>query len=156
MPIDLRRCAEAAVRAVLAEVFVRPEPKRPRRARRRRLRPLRLLMRAVRLALMGIGVWTIARTARDPELRREALETLAQRFPVEELLEEIAIEVDAARAAMMGASASNHPAASNPSDATPDPDDTSAEQRRRRPAPRRRGDANGQRGRKPPNRGTRA
>ena len=152
MPIDLRRCAEAAVRAVLAEVFARPEPKQSKRRRRRRLRPIRLLLRVARLALMGVGLRTVVRTASDPELRRETVESLAQRFPVEELLEEIAIEVEAARAAMMGASVSSQPG----SDAAGDAEDAPAEQRRRRPAPRKRGDSNGQRGRKPPNRGTRA
>lgn len=152
MPIDLRRCAEAAVRAVIAEALARPEPKRSKRARRRRRRPVRLLMRAVRAALMGVGLWTVVRTARDPELRRETFEAVAQRFPVEELLEDLALEVAAARAAVTGdpqsAAAASQPAG--------DQEEDDAAQRRRRPAPRRRGDINGERGRKPPKRGTRA
>jgi hypothetical protein len=151
MGIDLRRCAEAAVHAALAEAFVRPEPKRSRRGRRRRPRPLHAVIRAVRTLLLALGLLTTVRAARDPKLRAELLDAVAKRFPVEELLDEIALEVEAARAAM-----SDEPAAGQQPDSSDDEPATQASgQPRRRPVSRRRGDTNGQR-RNPPDRGKRA
>lgn len=148
MEFDARRCAEAAVRAAFAEAFTRPAPKRSRRGRRRRLRPLRAMFRLVRIWLMAVGLVTTIRVARDPELRHETIEALAARLPIEDLLEEIAVEVQAARAALadQAGAADEQTEAAEPKKATA---------RRRRPASRPRGDTNGQRGRKPPNRGTR-
>lgn len=148
MGIDLRRCAEAALHAAFAEAFMRPA-ERPKRVRRRRFRPLRALLRLTRICLMGIGLATTVRIARDRERRRETLETLAQNFRLEDLLEEIAVEVDAVRAVLADESA------------TADPETETTKQkasgtRTRRPASRSRGDTNGQGGRKPPSRGTRA
>lgn len=100
---------------------------------------------------MAIGLATTIRVARDPELRRETIEALAARLPIEDLLEEIAVEVQAARSAL----ADQAEAADEQTEAA-ESKKTTATARRRRPANRSRGDTNGQRGRKPPNRGTRA
>lgn len=152
MGFDLRRCAEAAVHAALAEAFTRPDQKRSKRAGRRRRRPLRALLRLARLMLTAVGLVSTVRFVLDPERRRETFEMLADRFPIEDLLEEIAVEVDAARTAVANAAADASEAAGG---AAPT-DVKAAGQRRRRPVARSRGDSNGQRGRKPPNRGTRA
>jgi len=157
MEFDVGRCAEAAVRAALAEAFRRPDPKRGTRDRKRRLRPVRLVLRLVRLLLMSVGLATTVRVALDPELRRDLIESLAARFPIEDLLEEIAVEVDAARAALADAAGAEADAAE--AEAEKGPKATRAKagsQSRRRATSRTRGDTNGQRGRKPPNRGTRA
>ena len=153
MGFDLRRCAEAAVHAALAEAFARPEPNRASRARRRRWRPIRAVFRAIRAFLLVVGLLTVAHAARNPKLRAEVLEALAARFPIEEFLEEIAGEMEAARAAVSG-----QPGAAEQEPDTPDeePATEASNQRRRRPPARRRGDSNGQRGRKPPDRGTHA
>ena len=86
MPFDLRRCAQAAAHAALAEAFAPPQPQ-PRRRRRPRLRPVRKL-------LLGAGLVTTARVALDPVKRRELFEALARRFPIQELLDEIVLEAD--------------------------------------------------------------
>jgi hypothetical protein len=150
MGFDMRRCAEAAVHAALAEAFTPPAPGRAGRGKRRRFRPLRLLLRLVRLALLAIGAATTTRVALDPERRRAGLTKLAERFPIDDLLEEIAVEVAAARAAL--ADADEQAGASEAEAAAEKP----VGPRQRRPVSRSRGDTNGQRGRKPPNRGTRA
>lgn len=117
------------------------------------MRPLRNLFRLVRLVLMSIGLLTTARLARDPDVRREAVEALAHRFPVEGLLEELAVEIDAARAAVAAAQAeSEAEAATAEGEGAAKP----AATQRRRPTNRTRGDTNGRHERKPPNRGTRA
>jgi hypothetical protein len=148
MGIDLRRCAEAAAHAAFAEAFMRPA-ERPKRVRRRRFRRMRAVLRLMRILLMGVGLVTSVRVARDPELRRDTLEALVQRFRVEGLLEEIAVEVEAARAALADEAAASDqqpPAGKRKASGT----------RARRPVSRSRGDSNGQRGGKPPSRGTRA
>jgi hypothetical protein len=98
----------------------------------------------------------VVRTLRDPEFRQETVDALAERFPVEEFLEELALEVEAARAAMTGQGVASAPEAGRATGADGANDSDGGNQRRRRPVTRRRGDTNGQRGRKPPNRGTRA
>jgi hypothetical protein len=150
MGFDLRRCGEAAVHAALAEAFAPPVPRRARRGKRRRFRALRALLRLVRVVLLAVGAVTTTRAALDPERRRASLAKLAERFPIDDLLEEIAVEVAAARASL--ADADNQAEASEAEVAA----ENSGGPRRRRPASRSRGDTNGQRGRKPPNRGTRA
>ena len=155
MGFDLRRCAEAAVQAALAEAFKRPDPKRARRGRTRRLRPLRAMLRLVRVCLMAVGLVTTVRLTLDAELRRQALGALAERIPIDDLLGEIAVEVDAARAAFADATAAENTRASGPENDEA-AGDRAGKERRRRPVARTRGDRNGQRGRKPPDRGTRA
>ena len=86
MAIDLRRCAEAAAHAALAEAFAPPQPKR-RQKSRRRLRP-------VRTVLIGVGLVTTVRVALSPELRRAILEAVAERLPLEELLDELVVDAD--------------------------------------------------------------
>jgi len=116
-----------------------------------------MTLRLVRLLLMSVGLATTVRVALDAELRRDLIESLAARFPIEDLLEEIAVEVDAARTALANAAAEEADAAE--ANAEKDPKATRAKagtQSRRRATSRTRGDTNGQRGRKPPNRGTRA
>ena len=103
--------------------------------------------------LLAIGLLTVVRTTRNPKLRAEVLEALAKRFPIEQLLAELASEVEAARAAV-GDEAEAPEQESGTSDEEPAAE--ASEQRRRRPVTRRRGDSNGQRGRKPPDRGTHA
>jgi hypothetical protein len=157
MEFDVGRCAQAAVRAALAEAFTRPDPKRATRGRKRRLRPVRVTLRLVRLLLMSVGLATTVRIALDAELRRDLIDSLAARFPIEDLLEGIAVEVDAARAAL--ANAAGEGADAVEAEAEKDPKATRAKagsQSRRRATSRTRGDTNGQGGRKPPNRGTRA
>jgi len=157
MEFDVGRCAQAAVRAALAEAFRRPDPKRARRGRKRRLRPIRMALRLVRLLLMSVGLATTVRVALDAELRRDLIEALAARFPIEDLLEEIAVEVDAARAAL--ANAAGEEADAVEAEAEKGTKTTRAKagsQSRRRATSRTRGDTNGQRGGKPPSRGTRA
>lgn len=153
MAIDLRRCAEAAAQAALAEAFAPPEPKRRRRSRRR--------LRPVRTVLMGVGLVTTVRVALSPELRRTILEAVAERLPLEDWLDELVLDADVvpdaddgdaqeggadeapdeAEGAQAGAQrASRHPSGGQ----------------RRRNVSRSRGDTNGRGGRKPPNRGTRA
>lgn len=151
MTFDLRRCVEAAAHAALAEAFVFPEPKQSRRRRRRRLRPLRALLRLVRVSLMGVGVVTTVHAARDRELRRAALGALAERLPIEDLLAEIAVELEAVRSSL-----DNDPDAEPANEDADEAGPQTNAQGRRRSVSRSRGDTNGQRGRKPPNRGTRA
>jgi hypothetical protein len=100
---------------------------------------------------MGVGLATIARVTRDPDFRRGTFEAVAQRFPLDSLLEEIAVEVDAARAALAD-QAESEPAEQNVAAAK----GAATASRPRRSKSRTRGDTNGQSGRKPPNRGTRA
>lgn len=127
------------------------------------------------MMLLGIGLLTVARVARNPKLRGELLEALARRFPIEQLLDEIALEVEAAKAAVNDEAAADRQAPGPPdrepdtsdrepdtSDREPDTSDPeparkgSGRPRGRRPVNRRRGDTNGQRGRTPPNQGKRA
>jgi hypothetical protein len=109
-----------------------------------------VLLRLVRWALLAIGAATTTRAALDPERRRTSLAKLAERFPIDDLLEEIAVEVAAARAALADA---DEQAEASEAEVSAE---KSAGPRQRRPVSRSRGDTNGQRGRKPPNRGTRA
>lgn len=156
MGFDLRRCVEAAVQAALAEAFVRPDPKRSGTGRKRRLRPFRAALRLVRMMLMGVGLVSTVRFAIDAERRRRAFEVLAARFPIEDLLEEIAVEVDAARSALADAAAEDAATQDASAERTPGAKARAANRPKRRPMTRNRGDSNGARGRKPPDRGTRA
>jgi hypothetical protein len=157
MEFDVGRCAQAAVRAALAEAFRRPDPTRTTRGRKRRLRPLRAMLRLVRLLLMSVGLATTVRIALDAELRRDLIESLAARFPIEDLLEEIAVEVDAARTALANAAGAEGDAVEGEPEKGPKATRAKAgSQSRRRAASRTRGDTNGRGGRKPPSRGTRA
>jgi hypothetical protein len=148
MAIDLRRCAEAAAHAALAEAFAPPEPKP--RPRRRRIRP-------VRTVLLGVGLVTTIRIALSPELRRSIIESLAERFPIEDLLDELVVDADVVPDSddHEEAAAAEDESGVGSSGSGSDDRQTDGPQRRRR-VTRARGDSNGQHGRKPPNRGTRA
>jgi hypothetical protein len=153
MPIDLRRCAEAAAHAALAEAFSPPPPRR--RSRRRRLRSIRAL-------LVATGLITLVRMALTPKLRRAIFEALSQRFPIEDLLDELVLNADVvpeaddyvSEAGAEGEDGQNEGDREDEADSEQGPKRAGAQQRRR--VARARGDTNGQHGRKPPNRGTRA
>lgn len=114
---------------------------------------------------MGIGLVTTIRVALSPELRRSIIQSLAERFPIEELLDELVLDADvvhdpAEDEAEMTGDAEAGGAGDDTGDSGTDADSgaetkQTAQQRRRRVS-RARGDTNGQHGRKPPNRGTRA
>ena len=152
MAIDLRRCAEAAAHAALAEAFAPPEPKRRRRSRRR--------LRPVRTVLVGVGLVTTVRVALSPELRRAILEAVAEHLPLEDLLDELVLDADVVPDSDDGAEEGGADQAADETEGA----EAGAERARTRPsggqrrrnASRSRGDTNGRGGRKPPNRGTRA
>ncbi|HET9094857.1 MAG TPA: hypothetical protein VFN36_07180 [Solirubrobacteraceae bacterium] len=85
MPIDIRRCAEAAARAALTEAFAPAAPPPPRR---RGLRPGRAI-------LLGAGMVTAARVALSAERRQALRDALASRLPLQELIDEIRREMEA-------------------------------------------------------------
>ena len=94
---------------------------------------------------------TTMRVVRDAEFRKQSLEALSTHLPLEGLLEEIAVEVEAARAAL-----ADQAEAEAVDDVDKGARKTATQRARRTTATRSRGDTNGQRKRKPPNRGTRA
>lgn len=159
MAIDLRRCAEAAAHAALAEAFAPPEPKRRPRSRRR--------LQPVRTVLAGIGLVTTVRVALSPALRRSIIEAVAEHLPLEELLDKTVLDADVVPESddaepQAGETEEDGTDAESGEDAEFEepakergPAHAGAGQRRRS-ASRARGDANGRGGRKPPNRGTRA
>jgi len=141
--------------AALAEAFAPPPPKRSR-TRRRRIRPIRTM-------LMGIGLVTTVRAALNPELRRSILAAIAEHFPLEELLDELVLDADVVHDDVADSESEGTDEDGGGGAASgPEPEGTgkaakhATAQQRRRSASRQRGDSNGQRGRKPPNRGTRA
>ena len=152
MAIDLRRCAEAAAHAALAEAFAPPEPKRHRS--RRRLRPVRTL-------LIGVGLVTTVRVAMNPELRKRILEAVAEHLPLEELLDELVVDADVVpetddAEAEEGEGDQGADETEGAEAGTEHPRRRPSGGQRRRNVSRSRGDTNGRGGRKPPNRGTRA
>jgi hypothetical protein len=83
MPFDLRRCAEAAAHAALAEAFARHEPIQP--PPRRRFRPVRAAMMTAALAA-GLSL------AVRSDLRRAVSDGLSRRLQLDQLLEDLDLE----------------------------------------------------------------
>jgi hypothetical protein len=116
-------------------------------------------MRAARAVLSVVGLLTVLRITRSPRRRAQLLDALATRFPIQELLDEVALEMAAARAAM-GEETAGEPESGSADGGTgtsgEEPAKRAGDKPPRRPVARRRGDTNGQGGRKPPSRGKRA
>jgi hypothetical protein len=107
---------------------------------------------------MGIGLATTVRLAVSPEFRRAIIDAVAERLPIEELLDELVLDADVVPDPEDGEHEPDGEAADTEADA-PEPGRArkpASSGQRRRPVSRARGDTNGQRGRKPPNRGARA
>jgi hypothetical protein len=103
--------------------------------------------------LSGIGLITVVRMATKPELRRAIFEWLAERFPIEDLLDELVLDADV----VPDADDDGSEGAGEQDEAESEPaQKTGGTPNSRRRVARARGDTNGQHGRKPPNRGTRA
>jgi hypothetical protein len=114
----------------------------------------------VRTVLIGVGLASTVGVALSPELRRSIIEAVAEHIP-QDLLDEFVLDAevvpDTDDTELEATDAGAGEASPELTDHEPEPARKRATgQRQRRPANRTRGDTNGQSGRKPPKRGTRA